>query len=68
MNPDFSAMTRSELKRYVLSHREDMEAMRELFVNRSDPNAKVYPADFSEEGLQQAEEALRLIVERLQQE
>lgn len=58
--PDFKAMSKAELKRYVLSHRDDMEALRELFVNRSDPNGKIYPPSFDEEGVQATEEVLRL--------
>lgn len=60
--PDFKAMSRTELRQYVLSHRDDNEAMRELFINRSDPNGKIYPPSFDEEGMQITEEALRLKV------
>ena len=55
---EFEEKARDYLNAGCDREREDMEAMRELFVNRSNPNGKVYPADFSEEGLQQAEEAL----------
>lgn len=58
--PDFKAMSQAELRRYVLSHRDDMEALRELFVNRSDPNGKIYSPSFDEEGVRATEEALRL--------
>jgi hypothetical protein len=41
--PDFKQMTRKELKKYILAHPTDDEAVRELFINRRNPNAKVYP-------------------------
>ena len=43
MKPDFKKLTRSELKKYIVSHPTDDEAVRELFVNRRNPNAKRYP-------------------------
>ena len=41
--PNFKQMTRKELKKYVLNHPTDDEAIRELFSSRRNPNAKVYP-------------------------
>jgi hypothetical protein len=41
--PNFKQMTRKELKKYVLTHPTDDEAIRELFISRRNPNAKVYP-------------------------
>jgi hypothetical protein len=41
--PDFKQMTRKELKKYILAHPTDDEAIRELFINRRNPNTKVYP-------------------------
>ncbi|MEA5537399.1 DUF6887 family protein [Crocosphaera sp. XPORK-15E] len=41
--PNFKEMSRKELKKYVLSHPTDDEAIRELFVNRRNPNAQIYP-------------------------
>jgi hypothetical protein len=41
--PDFSQLTRQELKRYIRQHPTDDDAIRELFVNRRSPNAKVFP-------------------------
>ncbi len=43
IKPDFNQMTRKELKKYVLSHPNDDEAIRELFIKRRSPNAKIYP-------------------------
>ncbi len=44
--PDFQQMTRKELKKYILAHPTDDEAIRELFINRRHPNAKVYPSPY----------------------
>ena len=41
--PDFTKMTRKELKTYIRQHPTDDEAIRELFINRRSPNAKTYP-------------------------
>jgi hypothetical protein len=41
--PNFQQMSRSELKKYIRDHPTDDEAIRELFVNRRNPNAKRYP-------------------------
>ncbi|MDJ0580532.1 hypothetical protein [Crocosphaera sp.] len=44
MKPDFSKMSKQELKAYVLTHRDDMEAIRQLFSRRqSDGKNKPYP-------------------------
>ncbi len=40
---DFQEMTRKELKKYVLSHPTDNEAIRQLFINSSNLNATMYP-------------------------
>jgi len=41
--PNFTQMTRRELKKYILSHPTDDEAIRELFVKRRNPNSQVFP-------------------------
>lgn len=41
--PDFQKMNRQELKKYILAHPSDDEAIHELFINRRNPNAKIYP-------------------------
>ncbi len=41
--PNFQEMTRKELKKYVLANPTDDEAIRELVLNRRNPNATVYP-------------------------
>jgi SOS response regulatory protein OraA/RecX len=42
-NLNFQEMSREELKKYIRTHPTDDEAIRELFVNRRNPNAKRYP-------------------------
>lgn len=51
MKHDLTKLTRSELKKYIVTHPTDEEAIRELFVNRRNVNAKryPYPYDMSEE-------------------
>lgn len=41
--PYFQEMSRKELKKYILSHPTDDDAIRELFINRRNPDAQVYP-------------------------
>ncbi|WP_445635348.1 hypothetical protein NSTC745_00015 [Nostoc sp. DSM 114161] len=41
--PDFTQMTRKELKKYILSHPTDNEAIRELLINRRNLNAQTFP-------------------------
>ncbi len=36
-------MARKELKKYILAHPTDDAAIRELFINRRNPNAQFYP-------------------------
>lgn len=50
---DFSRMTLAELRAYVKAHRTDDEAIHELFVNRRNPNAKVYPYNQSGEEIEE---------------
>ncbi|BAY07629.1 DUF6887 family protein [Calothrix sp. NIES-2098] len=45
--PDFTKMTRQELKAYIRQHPTDDEAIRELFVNRRSPDAKTYPFPYN---------------------
>jgi (2Fe-2S) ferredoxin len=46
--PDFKAMSKDDLRAYVLAHREDDEAIRELFSRRS-PNSVIYTTNDPEE-------------------
>ncbi len=43
MKPNFEQIDRKKLKKYILAHPTDDEAIRELFINRRNPNAQVYP-------------------------
>lgn len=42
--PNFKQMNRKELKKYILTHREDEEAWNE-FISRPRPNSIIVPAD-----------------------
>lgn len=59
-NPNYKKMSREELRKYVLLHRDDDEAIRELFVNRRNPNAKIYPAN------QTPDEIKQIILEKIE--
>jgi hypothetical protein len=48
MKPDFTLMTRKELRTYVLVNREDDEAISEI-ISRADPNAPSYSTTDPEE-------------------
>ena len=50
--PNFEAMSKEELRAYVLTHRNDAEAIRALF-SRRDPNATWYGNDLSPEETQE---------------
>lgn len=67
MKPNFEAMSTAELKVYVLSHRDDDEAIRTLFSRRNPPDSEATwygpmctPDGLPiEENIQIAEEAIR---------
>ena len=50
---NFKEMPRDELIAYIKEHRTDDEAIRELFVNRRNPNATSYPASTTPEEIKQ---------------
>ncbi|BAZ52798.1 hypothetical protein NIES4103_54630 [Nostoc sp. NIES-4103] len=56
--PDFSKMTRQELRAYVLAHREDDDAI-EALIKRGNPNSPKYPFPQTEEDLREMEEILK---------
>ncbi|MEQ8998560.1 MAG: hypothetical protein RID53_18845 [Coleofasciculus sp. B1-GNL1-01] len=72
MKPNFEAMSTAELKIYVLSHRDDDEAIRTLFSRRNPPDSEATwygpmctPDGLPiEENIQIAEEAIRKRSER----
>lgn len=47
-NRDYKSMTKSELRDYVLSHRDDEEAVREL-MDRSEGKRRAFPLPQSDE-------------------
>lgn len=56
--PNFKEMSRTELRSYIVAT-HDEEAIHELFINRTNPNAKQYPAPLDEEGIRVMEEAIK---------
>lgn len=56
--PDFSKMSRKELRAYVLAHREDDEAI-EALIERGSPNSPIYPFPQTNEDLKEMEEILK---------
>jgi hypothetical protein len=56
--PDFSGMTRQELRAYVLAHREDDEAI-EALIKRGNPSSPTYPFPQTDEDLREMEEILK---------
>lgn len=57
--PDFKQMSSLDLIAYIKLNRTDDEAIRELFVNRRNPNATKYPAPLDPETIRITEEAIR---------
>ncbi len=60
MKPNFEAMTRAELRAYVLEHREYLEAFR-LLMNRRSPDSEATWYNFpnTEEGREQRKEVIK---------
>ncbi len=56
--PDFSQMTRPELRAYILAHREDDDAIAAL-IERGNPDSPIYPLPQTVEDLQAMAEILR---------
>jgi macrodomain Ter protein organizer (MatP/YcbG family) len=61
MKPNYSQMSNADLIAYIKEHRNDEEAIQELFVTRRSPDesATWYSAPFSPEGIQQTQELIR---------
>lgn len=57
-SPNFSKMSKQELKGYILAHRQDEQAWTEL-VSRRNKSTKRYPPPLDEEGKRIAEQAFR---------
>lgn len=58
MKPDFSKMTRQELRNYILTHREDDDAIESL-INRGNPHSPKYPFPKTEDDFREMEEILK---------
>ncbi|MBN4005369.1 hypothetical protein [Nostoc sp. LPT] len=56
--PNFSKMSRQELRAYILAHREDDEAI-EALIKRRSPNNPTYPFPETNEDLRKMEEILK---------
>ncbi|NJN57159.1 MAG: hypothetical protein HC879_06460 [Leptolyngbyaceae cyanobacterium SL_5_9] len=56
--PNFSQMTRQELRKYILTHRDDDEAI-EALIKMGNPNSPVYPFPQTDEDLKVIEEILK---------
>ena len=71
MKPNYEAMSKAELKAYVLEHRDDIEAIRLLFQIRDGVEVKRYLPVCTEEGTP-IEENIRImeqaIREKIEQE
>ncbi len=50
MKPNYEAMTKSELRKYVLNHKDDMEAIRLLFKAPNESQIHRYPSICTEDG------------------
>lgn len=55
---NFNNMTRQELRQYILSHREDDNAI-EALIKRGNPNSVNYPFPQTDEDLKQMDEILK---------
>jgi hypothetical protein len=58
MRPDFSKMTRQELRIYVLAHREDDDAI-EALINKGNPHSLKYPFPQTEDDFREMAEILK---------
>lgn len=60
MMRNFSLMSRKELRAYVLSHRDDEEALR-MYMDRlhNDPDVIRHQGDCSEDGLAKLEQLIK---------
>ncbi|MGJ3248296.1 MAG: DUF6887 family protein [Elainellaceae cyanobacterium] len=56
--PDFSQMSRKELRKYILAHRDDEDAI-EALINRGNPTTPNYPFPQTDEDLKQMGDLLR---------
>ncbi len=64
MNPNYQTMSKTELRNYVLTHKEDMEAIRLLFHTPDGSSIRRYPPVSTEEGLP-IEENIKIMEEAI---
>ena len=62
MKPNFKTMSKSQLRAYVLEHRDDDEALRAL-MSRRDPNGVKYNFPNTEEGREQTKAVIKRKIE-----
>jgi hypothetical protein len=67
MKPNFNGMTKSELRAYVLEHRDDLDAIEALFSLHSSSESMLFHLPSSEEEWQQQIEQIRPILEQDQE-
>ncbi len=65
MKHNYEAMSKAELKAYVLEHQEDLEALRLLFEVPPGVEVKPYPPVVTEEGIP-IEENIRIMKQAIQ--
>jgi hypothetical protein len=58
MKPDFSQMSRPELRAYILAHRDDDDAI-EALIDRRNPDSPTYAFPQTDEDLKEMEEILK---------
>lgn len=58
MKPNFNTMTRQELRGYILTHRDDDEAI-EILIKMGNSNDSKYPYPQTDEDFRQMEEILK---------
>lgn len=59
MKPDFSKMTRQELRAYILANREDDQAIAAL-IQRGNPNSPKFPFPKTDTDLKDMQEILQI--------
>lgn len=66
MQPNFKQMSTSDLKKYILAHRNEIEPLHELYERRSPDNQATWfaPPQTKEEETAELEQLKRMIAER----
>jgi hypothetical protein len=66
MKPDFNKMTNQELRKYVLTHREEIEPLRVLFSRRTPDSEAIlfHPPETKEEEAKQLELFQKIVEEK----